>query len=184
MFRTGDPGFGGNWVRIRRAERGRKRSRCRGPFRHPPRGGSAAATFPSRGRQEGVRGFARAWATESGLGARSDQGIAPYAKDRGLCGFARGGAGTEEKRAGKTDCHTSDIGHWLAMTERCSARCARTGGRWPSLRRGRGGRCGPGFKPSIPVCALGHTQDPLHRGGFLRTANSRPYGGDGCWWLK
>ena len=60
-------------------------------------------------------------ATESGLGARSDQGIAPYAKDRGLCGFARGGAGTEEKRAGEADCHTSDIGHWFAMT--CFVRC-------------------------------------------------------------
>ena len=75
-----------------------------------------------------VCGFARAWATESGLGARSDQGIAPYAKDRGLCGFARGGAGMEEKRAGEADCHTSDIGHWFAMTELSSARSARAGG--------------------------------------------------------
>ena len=45
--------------------------------------------------------------------------------DGTVCGFARGGAGMEEKRAGEADCHTSDIGHWFAMTELRSVRSAR-----------------------------------------------------------
>ena len=58
----------------------------------------------------------------------------------GLCGKGCRGQGqaqraTAQKGTGGTDCRASDVGHWLAMTELRSVRCARADGQWPSLRR-------------------------------------------------
>ena len=62
--------------------------------------------------------------------------------------------GIEERRTGETDCHTSDIGHWFAMTELRSVRCAQADSQWPSLRRGRRWvRIRPGWARSAACCA-------------------------------
>ena len=69
---------------------------------------------------------------------------------KNLC---RPGAGRPYKETGITDCHTSDVGHWLAMTGLQELRWA-TGHMGPALQKifvGQGPRALPGGCGAGPV---------------------------------
>ena len=68
---------------------------------------------------------------------------------------------------GETDCHASDVGHWLAMTELRSVRCAQSGRLIAAPTRGDGVWCGFARSAPRPRFATRYEipQSPLLRAG-------------------